>query len=68
MKSAPIPNIDMALEKDVHCPSCEETTSFYRTAALTLHLGEKTKWRCPECAYGFVEINGIDTLPARSAE
>ncbi len=54
----------MALEKDVDCPSCEGETSFYRSAAMTLHLGEKTKWRCSECGYGFVAINGIDTLPA----
>jgi transposase-like protein len=54
----------MALEKDVDCPSCGETRSFYRTAATTLHLGEKTKWRCPECGYGFVELDGISTLPA----
>ncbi|WP_186313337.1 DUF7838 family putative zinc beta-ribbon protein [Halorubrum salsamenti] len=54
----------MALEKDVDCPSCGEAQSFYRTAAMTLHLGEKTKWRCPECGYGYVEVNGIDTLPA----
>jgi rubredoxin len=56
--------IGMTLEKDVLCPSCGETRSFYRTAAMTLHLGEKTKWRCPACGYGFVEIDGIDTLPA----
>ncbi|WP_196219614.1 transposase [Halorubrum sp. BV1] len=54
----------MALEKNVDCPSCGESREFYRTAAMTLHLGEKTKWRCPECGYGFVEINGIDTLAA----
>ena len=35
-----------------------------RTAAMTLHLGEKTKWRCPDCGYGYVEIDGINTLPA----
>jgi len=59
----------MALEKDVDCPSCGETQSFYRTAAMTLHLGE-TKWRCPECGYGYVEINGStrcrpDTRPTQ---
>jgi rubredoxin len=54
----------MALEKDVDCPTCGETQSFYRTAAMTLHLGEKTKWRCTECDYGYLEIDGIDTLPA----
>ncbi|WP_172861767.1 DUF7838 family putative zinc beta-ribbon protein [Halopenitus persicus] len=54
----------MALERSVACPRCEEEQSFYRTAAMTLHLGEKQKWRCPECEYGFIAINGIDTLPA----
>lgn len=54
----------MARKKEVDCPSCGEARSFYRTAAMTLHLGEKTKWRCSECGYGYVEINGIDTLPA----
>ena len=63
-KTAPDGSADMALEKDVDCPSCGETQSFYRTAAMTLHLGEKTKWRCPDCGYGYVEIDGIDTLPA----
>ena len=63
-KTAPDRFADMALQKDVDCPSCGETQSFYRTAAMTLHLGEKTKWRCAECDYGYVEIDGIDTLPA----
>ncbi len=64
LKSVPVRSGRMSLEKDVDCPSCGETLSFYRTAAMTLHLGEKTKWRCPECGYGYVEINGIDTLTA----
>jgi len=51
----------MALEKDVDCPSCGETQSFYRTAAMTLHLGEKTKWYCTECDYQLIKINGIDS-------
>ena len=63
-KTAPDGSAGMALEKEVDCPSCGETQSFYRTGAMTLHLGEKTKWRCPECGYGYVEIDGIDTLPA----
>lgn len=54
----------MALEKEIECPRCEETHPFYRTAATTLHLGEKSKWRCPECEYGYIEINGISTLEA----
>lgn len=54
----------MVLEKEVDCPNCGGRHTFYRTAATTLHLGEKTKWRCPECDFGFVEIDGIDTLHA----
>lgn len=54
----------MALEKEIDCPRCGKTNPFYRTAATTLHLGKKTKWRCPECSYGFIEINGISTLEA----
>lgn len=53
----------MALEKDVDCPKCEGN-SFYRTAAMNLHLGEKTKWRCSDCSFGYVEVNGIDTITA----
>jgi hypothetical protein len=27
-----------------------------------MHLGEKVKWHCPECDYGFVRIdNAVDT-------
>lgn len=54
----------MSLEKDVDCPECGTTVSFYRSASMLLHLGEKTKWRCPECGFGYVEINGIDTISA----
>jgi len=54
----------MTLEKDVACPSCGGTETFYRTAAMQLHLGEKTKWRCPACDYGYVEIDDITTLSA----
>ncbi len=64
LKRAPDPYTHMVLEKDVDCPACGETNAFYRTAATTLHLGEKTKWRCPECGFGYVEINGISTLSA----
>jgi len=48
----------MSLELDHECPECETERSFYRAASTTLHLGEKTKWRCPECDFGFVRING----------
>jgi len=54
----------MALEKEVDCPDCGQSRSFYRTASTQLHLGEKVKWRCPECDFGFVEIGGISTLSA----
>ena len=54
----------MSLEQDVDCPVCDEMTSFYRSAAMELHLGKKTKWRCTECGYGYVAINGINSLPA----
>jgi rubredoxin len=52
----------MSLELDHECPKCEAERAFYRTASTNLHLGEKTKWRCPECDFGFVRIDGdIDT-------
>lgn len=38
------------------CPSCGGLREFYLTASTHLALGEKTKWRCPECGYGFVRI------------
>ncbi len=43
------------------CPVCGTNRQFYRTASTLLHLGEKTKWRCPECEYGFILIDGIDS-------
>lgn len=48
----------MATELDRECPDCETERSFYRAASTTLHLGEKTKWYCPECGFGFVRIGG----------
>lgn len=54
----------MSLEREQRCPKCEEDVTFYRSASTTMHLGEKTKWRCPECEYGFIEINGISSLTA----
>lgn len=52
----------MALELDQYCPDCGEEKTFYRAASTHLHLGEKTKWHCPDCEYGFVRIDGdIDT-------
>jgi hypothetical protein len=30
-----------------------------------MHLGEKVKWHCTECEYGFVKINGaVDSASA----
>jgi len=44
------------------CPDCDAERAFYRAASTELHLGEKTKWRCPECSYGFVRIDdAVDT-------
>jgi predicted RNA-binding Zn-ribbon protein involved in translation (DUF1610 family) len=53
----------MSLEREHDCPECGGTT-FWRTASMKIQLGEKTKWRCEECDYGFIEINGISTLKA----
>lgn len=46
----------MSLETDHYCPQCGEERTFYLSASTRIHLGEKTKWRCPECNYGFVRI------------
>lgn len=54
----------MSLEIDRDCPACGSEETFYRAASTTLHLGEKTKWRCTSCGYAFVTINGVDSLPA----
>ncbi len=44
------------------CPECGEKREFYRAASTELHLGEKTKWRCPDCSYDFVRIDDeVDT-------
>lgn len=54
----------MAQELERKCPRCGKEQMFYRAASTTLHLGEKVKWYCPECQYGFVQIDGIDTSEA----
>ena len=54
----------MAMELEHECPDCGGEKVFYRAASTTVHLGEKVKWRCPDCDYGFVKINGIDSSVA----
>jgi predicted RNA-binding Zn-ribbon protein involved in translation (DUF1610 family) len=51
----------MTMELDHGCPACGEERTFWRVASTQLHLGEKTKWRCPDCEFGFVRIDGIDS-------
>ena len=52
----------MSLELEHDCPQCGESKVFYRAASTTMHLGEKVKWHCPDCTYGFVRIDGeVDT-------
>ena len=58
----------MALELDHECPNCGDVRTFYRVASTTLHLGEKVKWHCPECDYGFVRIDDIDTSETPAGE
>jgi len=47
----------MSLEMDHHCPVCGGERTFWLTASTELHLGKKTKWRCPDCNYGLVLID-----------
>jgi transposase-like protein len=52
----------MTAERTTTCPECETERSFYRVASMRVHLGLKVKWRCPECDYTFVSIDGaVDT-------
>jgi transposase-like protein len=53
--------LHMSLEMEHNCPSCGGSTQFWRTASTEVHLGTKTKWRCSECNFGFIQINGIDS-------
>lgn len=57
----------MATELDHHCPSCEAERAFYRTAAMNVHLGLKTKWSCPDCEYGFIRIAADDDISTATA-
>jgi transposase-like protein len=55
----------MTSELERKCPTCEAERTFYLGASTELHLGKKTKWRCPECGYGFVRIDyAVDTSEA----
>ncbi len=50
----------MGLSLATDCPECG-AEEFYRAASMRIQLGEKKKWHCTGCDYGFVTINGIDT-------
>ncbi|SFR61739.1 DUF7838 family putative zinc beta-ribbon protein [Halogeometricum limi] len=55
----------MSMEIERECPSCGETATFWKTAYMEIHLGKKTKWRCAECGYGYIQIDGdISTAEA----
>ena len=52
----------MALEMQHYCPDCGGEQTFWRVASTEMHLGEKVKWNCGECDYGFVRIDEtVDT-------
>jgi rubredoxin len=54
----------MSLEMEYDCPECE-SSQFWKTASMEIHLGKKTKWRCSDCGYGFIRIGGdISTAKA----
>ena len=57
----------MTMELDHKCPACGEERTFWRAASTHLHLGETTKWRCPDCEFGFVRIDGIDSTAEASS-
>lgn len=57
----------MSLETTHYCPDCEQETEFWCTASTLVHIGEKTKWRCSDCEYGFVKIGDIESDAALSA-
>lgn len=41
------------------CPDCG-SAEFYQSASMKIQLGRKKKWRCTDCEYGFVTINGTN--------
>ncbi|SIR83529.1 DUF7838 family putative zinc beta-ribbon protein [Natronorubrum daqingense] len=57
----------MAMELDHYCPDCDGEQTFYRAASTKVHLGEKVKWHCPNCDYGFVRIGDNGTAVDSSA-
>jgi predicted RNA-binding Zn-ribbon protein involved in translation (DUF1610 family) len=57
----------MAMELEHHCPDCGEERTFWRVASTQLHLGEKTKWRCPACEFGLIRIGEIDSTADTTA-
>ncbi|ESP89343.1 DUF7838 family putative zinc beta-ribbon protein [Candidatus Halobonum tyrrellensis] len=57
----------MSLEMEHDCPVCGGEETFWRSASMELHLGEKSKWRCAECDYGFILIDdGADIDSSRA--
>lgn len=53
------------MEMELECPECGDTTVFYRTASMWVHLGLKSKWDCENCGYGIVQFNGeISSVPS----
>ena len=58
MKFSAHTDATMSLEREFYCPECGGERDFWRVAAMTLHLGTKTKWRCNDCDHGLTRING----------
>ncbi|WP_169051786.1 DUF7838 family putative zinc beta-ribbon protein [Halorhabdus amylolytica] len=54
----------MAETSKRHCPRCETTRAFVRTARTTMELGTKVKWRCPECGFSVVNIEPGHSIEA----
>jgi rubredoxin len=54
----------MGLDLEHDCPECGGT-EFWLTASTLVELGEKVKYDCSNCEYGFVRIDGtVDTSTA----
>lgn len=63
--SCPATLAGMSLALEHYCPVCGEDREFYKAASMSVHLGRKEKWHCPECDYGFVRIGGnVDSSTA----